>query len=608
MSKLGVTSLSETESAKPRAVDNAGEIRQSGAISFPDNLESLSPEAMRQLLRELHARQIELEKQNEELHEVKAALSEARTAARASCMAKDAFLANMSHEIRTPMNAIIGLTHILRHSVKVPEQIDKLEKIAGAADHLLGVINDILDISRIEASKLVLEKTDFDLEELLAHVSSMVIDRAHAKRLELIVDTDHALGVVSGDATRLGQALLNYLVNAVKFTECGTIVLRTRVVEETESDDGTVLVRFDVEDSGVGIAPENMHHLFHSFDQADTSTTRRFGGTGLGLAITRNLAVLMGGEVGVQSTPGVGSTFWMTARLGKGKQSSVRYRIPGLLGKRALVVDDTPVTRLVQTQLLHETGLDSEGAPSGHAALEAVLEADRAGKPFSIVMLDLLMPGMDGFETLARLRGLSLQHPPVAFLVTSLGNPAILGDGRNVGFADLLLKPVSLPSLHSLLMKHLPSILKNTESERELALATEADYEKALLELRKRYRAARILLVEDDPLNQEVALIMLKEVGCQIDVADDGQKAVDMVAVNEYQLILMDMHMPVMDGIEATRIIRQLPLGRQVPILAMTANVFVEDRVRCLDAGMNDFLIKPVSPATLYTKILQYFS
>ena len=521
----------------------------------------------------------------------------ARQQAEAANQTKSAFLANMSHEIRTPMNAIVGLTHILQRSIDVPEHLGKLGKIAGAADHLLGVINDILDLSKIEANKLVLETSDFDLSELLLRVSSMVIDRSRAKKLELIVDTDHGLGTVNGDSTRLSQALLNYLINAVKFTEHGTIVLRARVLEEGAEK---ILVRFEVEDTGIGIADEHLPRLFRSFEQADSSTTRRFGGTGLGLVITRNLAALMGGEVGVTSRQNAGSTFWMTARMGKGSSRNGKYRIAELHGKRALAVDDKAITRLVLTQLLRETGMVSDSASSGSAAVDAVVAADRNGSPYDLLLIDLLMPDLNGFETLDKIRHTNLLVQPPALLVTASFDPATSDDAINAGFVDVLFKPLSLSLVHASLRKHQGSIFGPTES------LVAAETLSARDELRRDHPAARLLLVEDDPLNQEVALILLGEIGWTIDVADNGEMAIEKATTNDYQLILMDMHMPVMDGIEATRKIRLLPKGRDIPIVAMTANAFTEDKRLCLEAGMNDFLTKPVVPEVLYAKILQY--
>lgn len=523
-------------------------------------------------------------------------LSRAKDEAEAAGRAKSTFLANMSHEIRTPLNAIVGLTHLLRRRNPTEEQDDKLGKIVGAADHLLSVINDILDISKIDAGKLVLENKPFDLEEMLTHVCSLVSEKARAKSLELLVDVGSVPHQVTGDATRLGQALLNYVGNAVKFTAQGAIVVRVKIQEEGEE---ALLVRFEVEDSGIGIEPQRLSTLFQPFQQADDSITRQYGGTGLGLAISRNIARLMGGEVGARSTPGTGSTFWLTARLGKAGDTAVpNPQAVQLGGLRALVVEDVEMTRMVLQQQLRMIGLRAEGVASGEQAIDAVAAADSEGDPYDILLTDMYMPGLDGLDTLARVRSLHVSRKPVSFLVTGACEGSLWGEARRCGFVQVLSKPVSTMALHACLLKHFTPV-GGAPMAQVMAESDEA-------KLRRLHTGSRILLVEDEPINQLVAQDMLEEVGMTVDIASNGIEALAKLESHHYHLVLMDLQMPKMGGLETTRHIRSIRGAGSLPVVAMTANAFNDDRDLFYSVGMNDFLPKPVVPEMLYSVLLEW--
>jgi PAS domain S-box-containing protein len=520
-----------------------------------------------------------------------AAMREARDLAERVARARSAFLANMSHEIRTPMNAVLGFVELVLDTELGPEQRRALELVRTSSEALLTILNDILDYSKIEAEHLELESIPFDLPKVVHATATLLAVRAREKHLELTVDVPPDVPqMVRGDPTRVRQVLMNLIGNAIKFTEQGEVDVSASV---TQRDDDGAAVEFRVRDTGIGIPQAQLATIFQEFTQADASMTRRYGGTGLGLAISRRLVALMGGELAVTSEVGRGSEFGFTLRLPlEAAQATARAAV-SLGGRRLLVVDDNETNRRIVRDMLGAEGMAVHEASRADAGLEALRRAARAGTPYDLAILDAQMPDQDGFELATAVRADRALRETRLLILTSAGQK---GDGercRQLGIQAYLTKPIARADL----VEAVGTVLAGTASAPG---AAELVTRHSIAESR---HALRILLAEDNPVNQQVATAMLLKRGHQVDVVGNGREAVDAVAQEAYDLVLMDIQMPEMDGFEATEKIRALPQGRTLPIIALTAHALSGERERCLARGMSGYLAKPFKAHDLFAAV-----
>ncbi|MBF0447267.1 MAG: response regulator [Magnetococcales bacterium] len=591
----------------------ADPVPSSKASHFSSHISSQSDETIAQfeemtrLHNELNGTQRELARNNKKLRRLLnekdrllTKIEELAQKADAANKAKSEFLANMSHEIRTPMNAIIGLSHLCLKTSLTSKQSDYLHKIHDSATSLLRIINDILDFSKIEAGRLEMESTLFSIEEVLGNLSTIVSLKAEEKGLEFVLDAaveiPHAL---IGDPFRLSQILINFCNNAIKFTEKGEILLSIAVIERGED---SIRLQFAVTDTGIGMTPEQKNRLFQSFSQADSSITRKHGGTGLGLTISKQLIEMMNGRVDVVSVPEKGSQFIFDVLLGVSEKplGELIFKAPNLEGTKALVVDDNQNSRRVISTYLSSFAFKVASVTKGTEAILAIHEANEIDDPFDLVIMDFMMPEMDGITCSAIIKNkVSLKHPPLIIMVSAYSDDTIVRRAAKEAHVDgFLVKPINQSLLFESIVEAFDHNKPNTKRSR-FPIDADETHQNLLA-------GAKLLLVEDNEINQQVACELLEYAKVSVRIAPNGKVALDMIRKESFDGILMDMQMPVMDGLAATREIRKSPQFNALPIIAMTANAMIGDRDACLTAGMQDHITKPIDPSALYSTLAKW--